>query len=200
MEDIDTPTLLILAVVIVLVLKPDLLSSLFGSTSSSGAGGYAPYAPSGAGGYILQPPPSAGGPSDPSSLAAWRAMGMGDGSGKDEKNPRMPTNWKPGQPIWNTVDLYKQNTDAFNRAHPCPTGLVFNTATQVCETPMHIGDTNVPGWSVTTPSECGFERDANGFSFPKPCPAPAPRSAGAPDSVATVKAANRTAGRFTPLG
>lgn len=108
----------------------------------------------------------------------------------------------PSPPVWKAVDLLTPALDAFNKAHPCPAGQLFNTATQRCEVPIHVGDTNVPGWSVTTPSPCGFTRDANGWSVPAPCPEAATPQAtpAAPAAVGDVKAAAKRAAMFTPFG
>jgi hypothetical protein len=195
MDDIDTPTLLILAVVIVLVLKPDLLSSLFGGKSSSSTPqAYAP------GGYtLLQPPPAAsGGVGDPASVRAWQAAGLGDGSGRDEKNRAMPVGWTPGQPIWN--DLNKAMGDAaveaYKRAHPCPDhDQVWNSILGKCVTPYVSDGTGGGGTWEALPAPCGYVTNKDGIALPAPCP---PRSEGVPDSVAQVKAAQKRAALFTP--
>jgi hypothetical protein len=165
--DLDPVTMILLVVVAIVLLKPDLLSSLFGKRPA-GAGAGMP------GGYILTPPPS-GGINDPNSAGAWRAAGMGDGSGRNAANPEMPTNWKPGQPIWNQIDSGTPAVEAFNREHPCPAGQQFNTFSQQCQT--------LGGWqTVATPLS----------QPPQSVPSP-------PAAVFEVKSSNYRDAHFTPF-
>lgn len=144
MDDLDPTTLILIAVVAVLLLKPDLLSGLFGGQPSATGGGV----PYGAGGpfVTLQPPPPQwpnGGHATPPTLPG-------------EADPTLPK--------------------------------------------MHIGDTNVPGWSVTAPSQCGFTTDEKGWTVPVPCPTPPQATPAAPAAVGNVKAAAKRDRIFTPLG
>lgn len=171
----DDPTLLILlAVVAVFVLKPDLLSSLFGGRAAS------PAAPTGPNPTLYQPPPA-------NSRAAWSALGYGDGSGRDQANPLMPVGWKPGDPLWHNTTQEKADARdaAYARQHPCPSGQFWNSLSFQC---TDLVDPNKPGqrWYGTPPTP----------QIPPDAPRAQPA---APAAVSEIKASQRRSAVFTPF-
>ncbi|MFL5381296.1 MAG: hypothetical protein ACJ8GN_02095 [Longimicrobiaceae bacterium] len=174
----DDPTLLIvlLAVVAVVILKPDLLSSVFGGRGTTPT----PANPLGPNTQLYQPPAANPG------LAAWQASGHGDGSGRDPSNPIMPIGWRPGDPTWHSTTQAKADAKdaAFAREHPCPAGQFWNSLSYQC---TELVDPNKPGqrWYGAPPNA--------------QTPPPAPRAESSPPAaVSEIKASSRRAALFTP--
>lgn len=119
MDDVDPTVLILLAVVALVILKPDLLSGLLGGRPASAT----PAAPPGSHVTLQQPPTS-----------AWQATGHGDGSGRDAANPAMPVGWKPGDPVWKDTNqaTADKRVAAYNAEHPCPSGQMWNGLVSQC--------------------------------------------------------------------
>lgn len=178
MDDLDPTTMIVLAVIAVLLLKPDLLSGLLGGGAAPGPG-YGTGAPS----YVtLQPPPPASNPT------RW------PGDDGHAKPPTVPgsvhdADCPPGQ-VWNGLanvcmvqtSIGDPNAHWTSGASLCPSGVGYDAARGVC-VDSRTGEVTQP---LTTPG-------------PGPAPTPPQPSPGAPTSVSEVKAAAKRAALFTPF-